>query len=121
MAYACLLCQLNRSQEASVILKRLIADGYEPVKVNMLLSIAYQMDGDSFMADKYKAISNLMQMRSLSRVPEAGTSKDSLVPKSCDLANANIKVLSQNASQPAMGEAPEPAEPTNEVQSAHAY
>lgn len=41
MAYACLLCQLNRSQEASVILKQLISDGYEPVKVNMLLSIAY--------------------------------------------------------------------------------
>ena len=48
----------------------------------MLLSIAYQMDGDSFMADKYKAISNLMQLRSLERVPAAGTSKETLVPKS---------------------------------------
>ena len=122
LAYACLLCQLNRSQEASVILKRLIADGYEPVKVNMLLSIAYQMDGDSFMADKYKAISNLMQMRSLSRVPEAGSSKESLVPKSSDLANANIKVLSPNASTPAMDPTQQQdQEPTNEVQSANAY
>jgi predicted Zn-dependent protease len=41
LAYACLLCQLSRSQEASVILKKLIDESYEPVKVNMLLSIAY--------------------------------------------------------------------------------
>lgn len=63
-----------------MILKSLIADGYEPVKVNMLLSIAYQMDGDSFMAEKYKAISNLMQLRSLGRVPEAGSSRDKSTP-----------------------------------------
>ena len=88
LGYACLLCQLNRSHEASVILKQLISDGYEPVKVNMLLSIAYQMDGDTFMAEKYKAISNLMQMRSLERVAEAGTSKEALVPKASALMTA---------------------------------
>ena len=65
-----------------MILKGLIAEGYEPVKVNMLLSIAYQMDGDSFMAEKYKAISNLMQLRNLGRVPEAGQSREKLEPKS---------------------------------------
>jgi len=102
MAYACLLCQLNRSQEASVILKQLISDGYEPVKVNMLLSIAYQMDGDSFMSEKYKAISNLMQMRSLKTVPDAGTSKETLCPKSSELANANIKVIPPNSPSPAI-------------------
>jgi len=37
----------------------LIESGYEPVKVNMLMSIAYSMSGDSLMAEKYKAISNL--------------------------------------------------------------
>ena len=88
----------------------------------MLLSIAYQMDGDSFMADKYKAISNLMQMRSLARVPEAGSSRESLVPKSSDLANANIKVLSPNASTPGIDPTlPQDQEPTNEVTSANAY
>jgi predicted Zn-dependent protease len=46
MAYACLLCQLERSQEASVILKELINQGYETVKVNMLMSTAYSMIGD---------------------------------------------------------------------------
>lgn len=121
MAYACLLCQLNRSQEASIILKRLIHDGYEPVKVNMLLSIAYQMDGDSFMADKYKAISNLMQLRSLNRVPDSGTSKTNLVPKSSELATANIKVLTTNASQPGMEPSQNADEPTNEVESAKAF
>lgn len=102
LAYACLLCQLSRSQEAQVILKNLISAGYEPVKVNMLLSIAYQMDNDSFMSEKYKAISNLMQLRQLGRVPAVGNSKDGSKPKSSDLAVTNIKVLSPNASTPAM-------------------
>lgn len=105
-----------------MILKRLIADEYEPVKVNMLLSIAYQMDGDSFMADKYKAISNLMQLRSLGRVPAAGSSRESLVPKSSQLATANIKVLSANASTPGMDPSQEERkEVTNDVESAPAF
>ena len=121
LAYACLLCQLSRSQEASVILKKLIANGYEPVKVNMLLSIAYQMDGDSFMAEKYKAISNLMQLRSLDRVPSVGTSKINLVPKSSKLAIDNIKILHPNSSTPAMDSAQSPHEPTNDVESIPAF
>jgi len=48
----------------------------------MLLSIAYQMNGDTFMADKYKAISNLEQLRQLGRLPSAGESKGELEPKS---------------------------------------
>ena len=68
----------------------------------MLLSIAYQMDGDSFMSEKYKAISNLMQLRQLNRVPVAGTVKENSVPGSADLATANIKVLAANSSTPAM-------------------
>jgi predicted Zn-dependent protease len=72
MTYACLLCQLNRSQEAAIILKELIAQGYETVKVNMLMSIAYSMNGDSFMAEKFKAISSLEQLRAAGRVPRAG-------------------------------------------------
>ena len=99
----------------------MIADGYEPVKVNMLLSIAYQMDGDSFMADKYRAISNLMQLRSLSRVPEAGSSKETLIPKSSELANANIKVLSPQSSSPAMDPTQAEPAPSNEVESAKAF
>ena len=51
----------------------------------MLLSIAYGMDGDTFMAEKYKAISNLMQLRSLGRVGEVGTNRESQVPKSSKL------------------------------------
>lgn len=79
--YACLLCQQNRSEEASVILQSLIAEGYEPVKVNMLLAIAYHMNGDTFMFEKYKAISNLMQLRELDRVPTPDQKKDRWVPK----------------------------------------
>ena len=60
------------------------------------------MDGDSFMSDKYKAISNLMQLRQLDRVPTAGTSKESMVPKSAQLATDNIKPLAPQSSTPAM-------------------
>ena len=60
------------------------------------------MDGDSFMSEKYKAISNLMQMRSLKTVPDAGNSKEALCPKSSELANANIKVIPPNSPSPAI-------------------
>lgn len=121
LTYACLLCQLNRYSEASVILKQLITEGYEPVKVNMLLSIAYQMDGDSFMSEKYKAISNLMQLRSLDRVPATGTAKDLSVPKSSQLATENMKPLAPTSSTPAMDASDSANEPSNLVESAHAY
>lgn len=63
MSYACLLCQMGRAQEASVILNDLISKGHKPIHVNMLLSIAYKMDGDSLMAEKYAAISNIALLR----------------------------------------------------------
>lgn len=91
------------------------------MKVNMLLSIAYQMDGDSFTSEKYKAISNLMQLRQLNRVPPAGCSKEKLVPKSSALATANMKVLNLNASTPAMDPTQSIDDPSNIVESAHAY
>ena len=58
-AYACLIAQLNRPQEALVLFKHLLSKGYLPVKVNLLMSICYQMAGDTIMASKYEAISNL--------------------------------------------------------------
>ena len=63
LAYACLLCQINRAQEASIILLDLLQKDYKCNMVNMLLSIAYTMNGDSLMAEKYEAISNIAQMR----------------------------------------------------------
>ena len=87
----------------------------------MLLSIAYQMDGDSFMSEKYKAISNLMQLRQLDRVPVAGASKEQSIPQPSKLATDNIKVLSPNSSTPAMDPSQEPTDVTNVVESAHAY
>ena len=63
-----------------MILQSLIADGYEPVKVNMLLAIAYNMNGDTFMFEKYKAISNLMQLRQLERIPQSESKKDAWTP-----------------------------------------
>lgn len=82
MAYACLLCQLNRAQEASILLKSLIEQGYETVKVNMLMSIAFAMSGDALMADKYNAISNLEQLRAREKVLKAGSSYEFNFPKS---------------------------------------
>ena len=69
----------------------------------MLLSIAYAMDGDTFMAEKYKAISNLMQLRSLERIQNAGTSKDNLIPKSSDLM-VNVKAQAPVSQTPRMDE-----------------
>lgn len=87
----------------------------------MLLSIAYQMDGDSFMSDKYKAISNLMQLRQLDRVPAAGTAKESLVPKSSALATENMRPLAPTSSTPAMDASEKDNEPSNLVESANAF
>lgn len=46
LIYAAYLIQLSRSKEAIVILNRLRTEGYEPVKVNLLLSAAYESDQD---------------------------------------------------------------------------
>lgn len=40
--------------------------------VNMLLSIAYTMNGDSLMAEKYAAISQVAQLRDMGRLPPLG-------------------------------------------------
>ena len=73
------------------------------------------------MAEKYKAISNLMQLRSLERLPSVGTSKVNLIPKSSKLAMENIKVLNANSSTPAMDPTQSHREPTNDVESANAF
>ena len=87
----------------------------------MLLSIAYGMDGDTFMAEKYKAISNLMQLRSLDRVNDVGTSKDTLIPKSSVLQAAHAIKSPPPSLTPALDESQEKPGPTNEVDSAPGY
>jgi hypothetical protein len=46
------------------------------------MSIAYGMNGDSYMAEKYKAISNLEQLRSMGKIPRSGQSYEKNCPKS---------------------------------------
>ena len=73
-------------------MKDLLTQGYETVKVNMLMSIAYAMNGDSLMADKFKAISFLEQLRSAGRVPKAGANYEGNMPKSSSILSlASIK------------------------------
>lgn len=48
----------------------------------MLMSIAYGMNGDVYMAEKYKAISNLEQLRSMGKIHKSGQSYDKSCPKS---------------------------------------
>mmetsp|Transcript_24781 Transcript_24781/g.17485 ORF Transcript_24781/g.17485 Transcript_24781/m.17485 type:complete len:81 (-) Transcript_24781:1255-1497(-) len=43
LSYASLLIQCNRTDEAIVILRELSAKGFETVKVNILISLAYRM------------------------------------------------------------------------------
>lgn len=55
LAYACLLCQLGRTLEATVLFKSLLSKGYKQVKVQILLSIAYKMCNDMLTSEKFKA------------------------------------------------------------------
>lgn len=43
LSYACLLIQCSRTDEAVVILRDLATKGFETVKVNILISLAYRM------------------------------------------------------------------------------
>jgi len=78
LAYACLLCQVNRYLEAQVILTHLLESGYKFVTVNMLLSIAYTMSNDSLMSDKYAAISEIAQLRESNRLAPLGKAREML-------------------------------------------
>ena len=76
----------------------LIKQNYEPVKVNLLLSIAYQMNGDSVMGEKYRATGNLMKMRELARVPNATEAKTEGNPKASQLIQ-QMKAFAPTQSQ----------------------
>ena len=56
MIYASYLVSISRPKEALVLLEKLAKDNYQEVKVNTLISISYELDGDTLMAQKYKAI-----------------------------------------------------------------
>lgn len=75
MMYACSLIQIGRFKEASVILKSLAAQGYETSKCYLLLQIAADMENDVVMSEKYKALALLDYMRSIERLPEAGSNQ----------------------------------------------
>lgn len=55
LAYACLLMQLNRTAEATILFKSLLSKGYEQVKVQLLLSHAYKLQGDALTSEKFRA------------------------------------------------------------------
>lgn len=80
LAYACLLVQLNRTAEATVMFKKLLANGYEQVKVQLLLSHAYKLQGDDLTSEKFKAQAWISKMREVGKVTEVGKSKEA-VPK----------------------------------------
>lgn len=50
---------ISRPKEALVLLEKLAKDNYQEVKVNTLISISYELDGDTLMAQKYKAIAGI--------------------------------------------------------------
>ena len=68
LIYACFLMQIGRTKEACVILNKLAVDRYNDVVVNMLISLAYDMDSDTVMAQKYKAKAHLTRLRELGKV-----------------------------------------------------
>lgn len=75
LMYACMLIQNGRNKEAHIILKHLASSRYEPSKVNLLLSIAAQNEGLESLADKYKSIGFIEQMRVIGKVPDMGENK----------------------------------------------
>lgn len=46
LIYACYLVSVSRTKEAIVLLEKLAKDNYKEVVVNMLISIAYEIDAD---------------------------------------------------------------------------
>ena len=70
--YATFLVSVGRSKEAAVILEKLAADHFEEVKVNSLLAIAYDMDLDTVMKDKYIAMAQTVKLRELNKMAQKG-------------------------------------------------
>lgn len=73
--YACLLIQLGRGKEATIILTSLASQGYETSKANLLLSISADLEGEPALAQKFKAMALLDHMRSKGSIPANGQTK----------------------------------------------
>lgn len=72
LMYACLLIQLGRGKEATIILTSLASQGYETSKANLLLSISADLEGEPALAQKFKAMALLDHMRSKGSIPANG-------------------------------------------------
>ncbi len=59
---------MGRTLEATVLFKSLLKKGYQQVKVQLLLSIAYKMSGNVPIAEKYKAVAALSQLREQNKI-----------------------------------------------------
>ena len=63
LMYACVLIQSGRHQEAQIILTSLAEQRFEPCKVNLLLSISSDQDGQAALSQKYKAVALVEYLR----------------------------------------------------------
>ena len=70
--YASYLLQQERNKEAVVILNKLQKENFEPIQVNLLLSLAYESDQDPLLASKYKAVAFTHRIRELGLISEPG-------------------------------------------------
>ncbi len=93
--YASYLLQQERNKEAIVILNKLQKDNYEPIQVNLLLSLAYESDQDPLLALKYKSIAFAHRLRELDLIIQPGNSREQGKPQAIPPAN--------KLSQPAEG------------------
>lgn len=75
LVYAAFLVQLGKAQEATVILTHLASEKYEEVKVNLLLSIAADLDQDSLLQQKYLSVAQVKRLRELGELSEPGQSR----------------------------------------------
>jgi len=75
LQYACLLIQSSRLKEAFVILNSLAEAKYEKIKVYLLLQILANIDENTDLAEKYKTLAIIEQLRSNGSISKLGAAK----------------------------------------------
>ena len=91
-----------------MILNKLQKDNFEPIQVNLLLSLAYESDQDPLLAMKYKSMAFTHRMRELEMISQPGTAKENGKPQAIPSTfKANVQegaeITNKVESQPAYG------------------
>lgn len=108
--YASYLLQQERNKEAIVILNKLQKDNFEPIQVNLLLSLAYESDQDPLLALKYKSVAFTHRLRELELIGQPGNAREHGKPQAIPSTHKaaqqeGAEITNKVESQPAFGNA----------------